>query len=73
MGRLLIWAGLSEHMGGASHLKQFRLDRNERGKPMLLDEQGREENTVHFNISHQVSMTATCPALPHCTLLACTG
>ena len=56
----MIWAGLSEHKGRVGHLKHYRLDRNERGKPVLLDEQGCEENTVQFNISHQVTCSLFC-------------
>lgn len=58
MGRLLIWAGLSEHMGGFNQLKKgrgYRLDRSDRGKPVLLDEDGCQENNTQFNISHQVT------------------
>ena len=55
MGRLLIWAGLSEHMGGVDTLKGCKLERSERGKPLLLNAMGHEEDSVHFNISHQVS------------------
>ena len=54
MGRLLIWAGLSEHIGGASNLRGYKLVRSERGKPVLLDATGHEDKTLSFNISHQV-------------------
>lgn len=55
VGRLLIWAGLSEHMGGVDMLKGYKLERSGRGKPLLLNAVGQQEDTLHFNISHQVS------------------
>jgi phosphopantetheinyl transferase len=41
-------------MGGAGKLGRHKLTRNEKGKPLLVDEEGREEKSVSFNISHQV-------------------
>lgn len=54
VGRLLIWAGLCQHMGGVGKLRGCSLTRNERGKPLLLDVVGNEDKSVSFNISHQV-------------------
>lgn len=55
VGRLLIWAGLSEHMdSGQLRGEGYTLIRSERGKPMLLDGEGSEVTDVGFNISHQV-------------------
>ena len=54
VGRLLIWAGLCEHMGGLDKLRGCKLTRNERGKPLIMNEMGLEDKAVGFNISHQV-------------------
>lgn len=62
VGRLLIWAGLYEHMGGARNLRGYKLVRNDRGKPLLVNALGCEDQAVSFNISHQVN---------HCTHVQC--
>ncbi len=56
VGRLLIWAGLSEHMGGVTKLRGhgYKFGRSERGKPMLIDAVGCEVTGIGFNVSHQV-------------------
>lgn len=51
---MLIWAGLCEHVGGAEKLGRYRLTRNERGKPLLVDEMSCEDKAMSFNVSHQV-------------------
>ena len=58
VGRLLIWAGLSEHIGGFSQLRGqgYKLSRSERNKPVLLDALGCKVTGVGFNVSHQVCL-----------------
>lgn len=59
VGRLLIWAGLYDHMGGPGALGRHTLIRDGKGKPLLVDEMGHEDKAVSFNISHQVIPEAT--------------
>ena len=54
----MLWAGLSEHMGGFSQLRGqgYKFGRSEKGKPVLLDDLGSKVTSVGFNVSHQVCL-----------------